>query len=231
MARNDVCLVRDDPRPSGPPLRGPRRHAVVLALAANDLRAPARGAHGDNGPVADRLLGLSGGVLSRDEGFAVMDVSTSLANDPKVRKLWRLAPDHAPCAFTAYVATMAESWLTGKRANIDDAWPAYMPFNKAAVEALVAVELLDADGFVPLPVWRKWFGPAKKRREQLRQRWRRYNAKRTVETTELPRGSDVSTATSDRPSVPTVRPSAPPLRPIKASRAVLELVDHMKADA
>jgi hypothetical protein len=60
------------------------------------------------------------GSMSRDEGFAVMDVSTSITDDPKVRKLWRHAPDHAAAAFTAYVATMAESWRSGKRATVDD---------------------------------------------------------------------------------------------------------------
>jgi len=164
-----------------------------------------------------------------------MDVSTSLLDDPKVRKLWRHAPDHAPVAFTAYVATMAESWKAGRRVTIDDAWPAFLTFSQPAIEALVHVGLIDDDGCVTPKAWRGWFAPARKRRQQSRDRWTRYNAKRTGDTADVPRGSDVSTATSVRPSVPSVSPSVPsdraPLRAMRSTPAVMEARRALEAKA
>lgn len=151
-----------------------------------------------------------GSGMSRDDGFAVMDVSTDIVNDPKIRKLFRVAPDHAGAAFIAYIATTAESWKAGRRVSVDDAWPAFLPFDKAAVEALVHVGLIDARGLVTVKAWRGWFEPALARRCKARERWARHNAKRDADTTPVPRGSDVGTATSVpfRPSVPTVRQSS-----------------------
>lgn len=147
--------------------------------------------------------------MSREDGFAVMDVSVDIANDPKVRKLFRYAPDHALVAFMAYVATMGESWKAGRRVNVDDAWPPALPFSRPAVDALIHVGMLDARGQVPAKAWRAWFEVARERRLKSRDRWARYNAKRDADTTSLPRGSDVGTATSV-PSVPSDRPSVPP---------------------
>jgi hypothetical protein len=146
--------------------------------------------------------------MSRSEGFDVMDVSTSVCDDPKFRRLFRESPDLAPAAFCAYLAAMAESWKAGRRVNVDDAWPVFVPFDAAVVEALIGVGLLDRRGFVDGKAWRSWFEPARKRREQARERWARYNAKRDADTTALPRGNGVGTATSV-PSVRTVRPSVP----------------------
>lgn len=151
--------------------------------------------------------------MSRDEGFAIMDVSVDIANDPKVRKLFRHAPDHAPAAFMAYVATMGESWRSGRRVNVDDAWPPALPFSKPAIEALVHVELLDPAGTIPTRTWRGWFVVAQRRRTKARDRWARYNTEHRGSrtngddgTTPLPRGSDDGTATSV-PPVPPSRPS------------------------
>jgi len=144
--------------------------------------------------------------MSRDDGFPVMDVSTSIVNDPKVRKLYRHAPDHAGTGFIAYVGTLSESWKAGRRITVDDAWPACVSFDKAAVEALIHVGLLDRTGRIPVKSWRGWFEAARARREKSRERWRRYNEKRDADTTEVPRGSDVDTATS----VPPSRPFLPP---------------------
>lgn len=159
-----------------------------------------------------------------------MDVSTSIVDDPKFRKLYRHAPDHAGDAFAAYVATMSESWKAGRRVNVDDAWPAFLPFNKPAIEALIHVGLLDAKGLIPSKSWRSWFGPANERRAKARDRWARYNASRTGVTADVPRGNDVGTATSV-PSVPSVRSDPPVLRPMRASRTVLETRDALRAKA
>lgn len=157
--------------------------------------------------------------MSRDQGFDVMDVSTAIIHDPKVRKLARFAPDHAGVAFTAYMAVMAESWKAGRRVPLDDAWPPFLPYDQSAAEALAHVGLLDSKGLIPLKAWHGWFDPASERRDRSRDRWARYNAKRDPSTASVPRGSDAvtasdsrgddaATATSVRPSVPTDRPSA-----------------------
>src|SRR6187551_1629147 len=117
-----------------------------------------------------------------------MDVSTDLVNDPKIRKLYRHAPDHADRAVIAYVATMAESWKAGRRVTIDDAWPGFVPFDKAAVEALAHVKLIDRTGRVNVKAWREWYEVAKERRDKSRDRWARYNRHRDAEQTSLPRG-------------------------------------------
>lgn len=146
--------------------------------------------------------------MSRDDGFAVMDVSVDLVNDPKVRKLYRYAPDHADRAVVAYVSTMAESWKAGRRVTIDDAWPGFVPFDKPAVEALAHVKLIDRTGRVNAKAWREWYEVAKARRDKSRDRWARYNRHRDADATSLPRGSDADTATSV-PPVPSVRSSPP----------------------
>lgn len=142
---------------------------------------------------------------SRDDGFAIMDVSTSICDDPKFRRLARENPEMVAPAFTAYVATMAESWRVGRRVPVEDAWPGFLPFSEPVCDALRGVGLIDARGLLTVKAWRGWFEPARERRQKSRDRWTRYNANRTGDTTHPPRGSDVDTATS----VPTVRPSVP----------------------
>jgi hypothetical protein len=166
--------------------------------------------------------------MSRDDGFAVMDVSTDLVNDPKVRKLFRHAPDHAACAFLAYIATVAESWKAGRRVNVDDAWPGFVPFDKAAIEALAAVGLLDKTGRVTVKAWRGWYVAANQRRLKSRERWARYNAHRDGDTTDPPRGSDGPTATSVPPVLPS-SPSGPTGSSVPPARARGEKHDGSKS--
>lgn len=169
--------------------------------------------------------------MSRDDGFSVMDVSVDIVNDPKVRKLFRLAPDHAGVAFLAYMATMAESWRAGRRVTVDDAWPAFLPFDQAAVDALLAVGLLDARAMVTTNAWRGWFNPANERRQKSRDRWRRANDRRHADaaqsstndsavTAPLPRGTNAVTASPvpPVPSVPTVGNRDTPPPPAKRGR-------------
>lgn len=145
--------------------------------------------------------------MSRDDGFAVMDVSTGYVDDPKWRKLVRYAPELLGPAFIAYTATMAESWRAGRRVTIDDAWPTLIDYSKPAVDALRHVGLLDSHGHVQSRAWRGWFGPAKTRRDASRDRWAKANAKRREEAALLPRGSSEVTASPvplrTVPSVPT----------------------------
>lgn len=161
--------------------------------------------------------------MSRDDGFAVMDVSTDILNDPKFRKLQRLHPELVGQGCTAYLAVMAESWKAGRRLPLADAWPAVLAFDPAVERALVDVGLLDRKSFVPQKVWDNWFTPAFKRREATRERWRRANENRangstnnsaqpTTDTPRPPRGSNADTGAI--PSVPSVpSESIPPIPP------------------
>ena len=151
-----------------------------------------------------------------------MDVSTSICDDPKFRLLQRRNPEHVAVAFTAYVATIAESWRSGRRVSIDHAWPAFVPFHEAAKAALIDVGLLDRAGMIPVKPWRSWFDPANERRTKSRDRWTRYNAKRDAVTALEPRGNDAGTATSvppvpSVPSVPTVPTDRSDNNPVESS--------------
>jgi len=159
--------------------------------------------------------------MSRGDGFAIMDVSTDIVNDPKVRKLFRLSPDHASAAFIAFIATLGESWKAGRRVKIDDAWPGYLDYDTAAVAALVTVGLLDKRGLLSLKAWEGWFGVAKSRRTASREKWRKENEKRRgngAVDEQSPRGDYAVTTPTvplrSSPSVPILpgRPSVPSTR-------------------
>lgn len=155
--------------------------------------------------------------MSRDDGFTVMDVDTGIVNDPKFKRLCRLTPELYAAALVAYVALLGDSWRLGRRVTIEDAWPPMLPWSDAVVASLRTVDLIDASGFVVMETWSRWYGPAADRQKRARARWARYNAKRNGETTEdptattqEPRGSDAGTATSVRPSDPSVPTEGPP---------------------
>lgn len=166
--------------------------------------------------------------MSRDDGFTVMDVSTDIVNDPKVRKLFRVSPDHAPAAFIAFIATLGESWKAGRRVRIDDSWPGYLDYDQGAVDALMTVGLVDRRGLLSLKAWEGWFGVAKTRRDVSRERWRRENERRRgdrVVTAELPRGNGADTeATVPLRSSPTVPNGEQGVRPL-ARRTISAVVD------
>lgn len=151
--------------------------------------------------------------MSRAEGFAVMDVSTSICDDPKFRRLQRENPEQVAVAFTAYIAVMADSWKAGQRVSIEAAWPGFLPYDETAIASLIRVGLLDKRGRPSQKAWSSWFQPANERREKARDRWARYNAGRNADTAPPPRGNHAATATSvpllpSVPSDPSV-PSAP----------------------
>jgi hypothetical protein len=151
--------------------------------------------------------------MSREDGFPVMDVSTDYVNDPKWRRLHRSSPELLLPAFMAYTATMGESWKAGQRVTVEEAWPALLAFDATVIVALRDAGFIDKRGFIVTRSWTGWFGPACQRRAKSRARWARYNEKRDADTTDVPRGSDVSTATS----VPPVRPSVPSGPPVPSS--------------
>lgn len=151
--------------------------------------------------------------MPRSDGFAIMDVSTSICDDPKFRLLHREHPEHVTAAFMVYVAVLGESWKAGRRVSVTDAWPVVVPFDPAVVAAMIRVRLIERSGLPPRRAWDGWYAPARERRDQSRERWRRANENRRAvphediaDTARLPRGlNDVPRP----PSVPSVRPSVP----------------------
>jgi hypothetical protein len=150
--------------------------------------------------------------MGRTEGFDVMDVSTALLNDPKVKRLAREHPEQLTTGFMAYVATMADSWRHGERVTVDDAWPTYLAFDEPAVAALKAVQLLDARGRVTTSGWRGYFESARDRREKTRERWRRWNEAKAKKEPASNGATNADTALGKRganvgQTPPSVRPS------------------------
>jgi hypothetical protein len=148
--------------------------------------------------------------MTRSEGFAVMDVSTSICDDSKFRRLQRETPEQVAIAFTAYIATMAESWKAGRRVTVDDAWPSFIPYDAGVIDAMHRVKLLDGAGRVMRKAWDEWFELARQRRDTARERWTRSNAQRSAARSQLPRGNGADTAATvplRSSPIRTVRPS------------------------
>lgn len=113
--------------------------------------------------------------MSRGDGFDIADISSSIHEDVKFKRLARKYPALVATAFLAYVATLCESWRDGERVSIEDAWPvALVPYDPAVVEALVEFDLIHV-GLVERDSWEKWFGPAKRRRDVAREAGRKGN--------------------------------------------------------
>jgi hypothetical protein len=108
--------------------------------------------------------------MSRDDGFAVADLSTDLLDDPKVKALWRELDDQGRMghALTLYTATVLASWRAGTRVTVADAAPVWLALDDELLLVLVRVRLLDHTGRLPLRSWKGWFGPAWDRREKRR---------------------------------------------------------------
>lgn len=145
--------------------------------------------------------------MSRDDGFAVADLSTDLLDDPKVKALWRDLGDQGRMghALTLYTATVLASWRAGARVTVNDAAPVWLVLDDELLAALVRVKLLDKSGRLPLRSWKGWYGPAWERREQRRRAGRLGGrpAKGPDNRTETSR------FTTDNPVRPSDRPSGP----------------------
>lgn len=115
--------------------------------------------------------------MSRDDGFAVMDLDTDFFNDVKVKRLIRHAPARAPMAITAYIAVATASWRVGRRLAIEDTWPSGLPLDQLAIDALRHVGMIDARGSVMPRTWRGWYEKARQRRDKSREDWREWQRK------------------------------------------------------
>lgn len=159
--------------------------------------------------------------MSRGAGFEVADTDSGMLSDPKVLALARRLHDstRTGAAIALYDATRLASWRDGARLTLDETVPGWWldPVDDLAA-ALVAVGLLDSERRIPVHAWEGWYGPARDRRQRLRDlgaRGGRAKAEhgllapdpyRTVERTPKP---TVERTVYPVPSVPsdTVRPS------------------------
>ena len=109
--------------------------------------------------------------MSRDEGFAVADVSVNLYDDDRVKRLYReLGGDLGRMGHAMMLAevTLLASWRDGKRLTVHQAAPLWLTVDDELVAALVRVGMLDRGHRRPLKSWQAWFGPAYERREKRR---------------------------------------------------------------
>ena len=114
--------------------------------------------------------------MPRADGFPRADVDVGFMHDPKVVALARYLHDESATsiAVTLYFSLVLKSWQTGHRATLDEAQPAWSmsPVNGVR-EALERCGLVDAEGCIPAEPGENWFGPARDRREEWRERGRR----------------------------------------------------------
>jgi hypothetical protein len=106
--------------------------------------------------------------MSRDDGFAVVDLDVGLAHDPKIIRLARNLRDETQTAAHVglYVTLLAESWRNGERVRLEDALPAWWMADVAPVAAaLCAAGLVDDEHRIPERSWDSWFMPAWRRRQ------------------------------------------------------------------
>lgn len=134
--------------------------------------------------------------MSRDAGFTRADVDTGLFADPKVVRLARHVrdPQRVAAATCLYVGLVLASWKAGERVTLEESAPAWFlePVDELQT-VLLAADLVDTDGRIPVHAWSSWYEPARERRQLTIDRWARSNAKRRA-----PRDDDAATALSPR---------------------------------
>jgi hypothetical protein len=123
-----------------------------------------------------------------------MDMDTRWAYHRKTRELQVAHPTHWPAYWCAYQALLGESWATGERIRLRDAWVPSLPVSiEDAADALVAVGLLDKNLRVPAASWKEWFEPALERIERksqagkkgARARWDREKSNHGAESADV----------------------------------------------
>jgi hypothetical protein len=110
--------------------------------------------------------------MSRDDGFAIADISTALYSHPRVVALARRLRDGSQTAVhvAMFNAVLLASWAAGRRLTVDEACPPWWIDTLDDVRAnLQAVGLLDDEARIPDESWESWFTPAFERREARRE--------------------------------------------------------------
>lgn len=157
-------------------------------------------------------------MSNRDDGFPIADVSTTLLDDPKVRKLSKRYPDDGALAASicVFMATLLGSWREGRRLTASEAESWIEPTDERLAD-LRDVGLFDAKNRVNAKAWEAWFRPAWERREQARANGRKGAARRWgIDSDPIPDGSQpdgrsMPDKPTDRPPVsPSVSPSINP---------------------
>lgn len=150
--------------------------------------------------------------MSRDDGFTVADMDTTFFADPKIRNLWRMLGDESRMAraVVLYLATVLESWRSGRRVLVTDSAPVWLPLDPELVEALKAAKLLDSSGRLPIRSWKSWHDPAQMRRDARRESGRlgglRAKGQRSYsDATALLQRPDSDGVAKPHPTVPSVR--------------------------
>lgn len=150
--------------------------------------------------------------MTKDDGFAVMDVASDLHLDAKFKRIERLAPGKGIIALGVYVGVLGECWRTAERLTVTDAWPIHLaPVDDDLVAVMMTVGLLDAAGQIPEAAWVEWFERVQERRQSIRERWRRGNKNRAA-TSRLPRSNNGEAPRGYREETAAIRsvPSVPP---------------------
>ncbi|MGD0247805.1 MAG: hypothetical protein ABSB75_02015 [Candidatus Limnocylindrales bacterium] len=148
--------------------------------------------------------------MSRDDGFSIADTDTGMLSDPKILTLARQLRDpiRTGAAIALYDAVRLASWKAGRRLTLEETVPGWWldPFDELAA-ALVSAGLIDDEHRIPAHAWESWYGPARDRRQRLRDLGSKGGkaahepVERTVERTVEPVPT-VPTVRSDRPTVP-----------------------------
>ena len=148
--------------------------------------------------------------MSRDDGFAVADLSVHLYDDDKVKRLYReLGGDLGRMGHAMMLceATLLASWRDGHRRTVHEAAPLWLAVDDELVAVLVRVGLLDRTHRRPLRSWKTWFGPAWERREKRRRAGALGG--RPPKPQLNPMVNNGKPRPTDRPSDRTVSPRAP----------------------
>ena len=114
--------------------------------------------------------------MSRDDGFTIADLDTTLYADPKIVALARRLRDSVQTAahVALFEALLLGSWGAGHRITLEEALPAWWLDPVDEIRAnLQAVGLIGRDGRIKDRAWQAWFTPAWKRREARRESGRK----------------------------------------------------------
>jgi hypothetical protein len=83
------------------------------------------------------------------------DLSVDYLRDTKVLRLWR---ECGPGAVLMHLATVLDTWREGERVSIHDT--TVDAVDPAIVEVMQRLDLLDAEGRIPLDSWESWIAPS-----------------------------------------------------------------------